>query len=334
MLDRMLLIDTARNHGARSTKEYVASRLDVSPEVASQLVHTVQTMHRNPKVRNALEDGEITFSRAVELFKQPIGTADPETSRRWDIVGLRRLAHRERRLSHHQERDAYTHRYVAIQPNLDESQWDLHGRLAGTDGRVVEKALHDRGDVLGELPDGETLSRGQRNADALIAISQDSLDGDPDGEAGSGSQVSVFVDLDRANGNGAEAGGEVECGPRVGPMVLEELLYVGSVQVIGLQKGRPVMTSDSTRAIPPAIRRHVAWRDGACTADGCTSRYRLEPHHILEWSHGGDHHPDNLTTLCWFHHHVVVHGHGFHIDPQSPPGRIRFTRNTPKRAPP
>jgi len=93
----------------------------------------------------------------------------------------------------------------------------------------VEKALHDRGDVLGELPDGETLSRGQRNADALIAISQDSLDGDPDGEAGSGSQVSVFVDLDRANGNGAEAGGEVEYGPRVGPMVLEELLCVGSV---------------------------------------------------------------------------------------------------------
>jgi hypothetical protein len=94
-----------------------------------------------------------------------------------------------------------------------------------------------------------------------------------------------------------------------------------------------VATTASTRAIPPAIRRTVAQRDGACTADGCTSRYRLEPHHIEPWSHGGDHHPNNLTTLCWFHHHIVIHGHGFAI-PDSKPGRIRFTRHNPNRAPP
>lgn len=223
-----------------------------------------------------------------------------------------------------------------MQPNLDESQWDLYARLARADGRVVERALHDRGDGLGDLPNGETLSRGQRNADALVAIAQDSLDSDPNRETpiGGGSQVSVFIDPDQTNGTGAETGVEVEYGPRVGPMVLEELLCVGSVQIVGLENGRPVVTSDSTRAIPPAARRHVAWRDGACTADGCTSRYRLEPHHIRPWSQGGDHHPTNLTTLCWFHHHVVVHGHGSHIDPDSLPGRIRFTRHQPNRSPP
>ena len=35
---------------------------------------------------------------------------------------------------------------------------------------------------------------------------------------------------------------------------------------------------------------------------------------------------DNLATLCWFHHHVVIHGEGFSIDPNSPPQRRRFIR--------
>ncbi len=67
------------------------------------------------------------------------------------------------------------------------------------------------------------------------------------------------------------------------------------------------------------------WRDGGCTADGCSSRYRLQPHHMQWRTDGGDHDPDNLTTLCWFHHHVIIHGLGYRLDPDSPPQRRRFT---------
>ncbi|HET7845961.1 MAG TPA: HNH endonuclease [Acidimicrobiia bacterium] len=58
--------------------------------------------------------------------------------------------------------------------------------------------------------------------------------------------------------------------------------------------------------------------------EGCHSRYRLQPHHIKERQHGGDHHPDNLVTLCWFHHHVVVHERGFRPFRHPEHGRIRF----------
>ncbi len=138
--------------------------------------------------------------------------------------------------------------------------------------------------------------------------------------------MTVFVDLDQANGTGAELGAEVEYGPRVGPNTLTELLCGGSVQVIGLAEGRPVVTSAAAKAIPPAVRRFVAHRDGGCVIDGCTSRYRLQPHHIDHRAHGGSHHPDNLATLCWYHHHVAIHGQGFHIDPDSPPQRRRLIR--------
>jgi hypothetical protein len=32
----------------------------------------------------------------------------------------------------------------------------------------------------------------------------------------------------------------------------------------------------------------VHWRDKTCAADGCTSRYRLQVHHIRQRAHGGD----------------------------------------------
>jgi hypothetical protein len=41
---------------------------------------------------------------------------------------------------------------------------------------------------------------------------------------------------------------------------------------------------------------------------------------------GGDHDPDNLATLCWFHHHVAIHGAGFRIEPSGPPGCRRLIR--------
>jgi hypothetical protein len=158
-------------------------------------------------------------------------------------------------------------------------------------------------------------------------MAQDSLDrsGDTATNAATPS-VAVFLDLDAANGSGGELGAEVEYGPPVGPAALEELLCTGSVQVIGLADGRPVVTSDAAKAIPPAVRRTVAWRDGGCTIDGCQSRYRLQPHHIRERRHGGSHDPDNLATLCWYRHHVAIHGQGFRIDPDSPPQRRRLIR--------
>ena len=80
-----------------------------------------------------------------------------------------------------------------------------------------------------------------------------------------------------------------------------------------------------SRPISPQLRRFVLDRDGAaCTIAGCTSRYRLQVHHIKRWIDGGRTDPENLTTVCWFHHHVVIHGQGFRIDPDSPPQRRRL----------
>jgi len=120
----------------------------------------------------------------------------------------------------------------------------------------------------------------------------------------------------------------IDTGPRVGPLTLEQILCDGAVEILtNAEDGQPLTLGPTTRTIPPKLRRFILHRDGgACTADGCQSRYRLQPHHIQPRSQGGSHHPDNLTTLCWYHHHVVIHRNGYRINPNSPPQRRRFLR--------
>ena len=151
-------------------------------------------------------------------------------------------------------------RYLVIQPSLDESVFKLWGTLPGVDGRIIEKALAAR---EGELPVLPHQGQGQRKADALTSISMDSLTGGSE-EGGTGRAVTVaevFIDGHQTAESFGEAGATVSTGPRVGPNTLAEILCTGKVRVI---------VTD-----------------------------RLQPHHLRERHHGGNHHPDNLVTLCW-----------------------------------
>ena len=324
--------------GCRSTVEYVSSRFDVSRLVASDLVFTAGRFGRHRWVGRSLLAGEIGFDRAVAMLRLVDAGADRgtvEDSSSLDLPGVGRLAAAQRRVSRRDERSVFVDRFVSIQPTLDESSWRLSGQLPAVDGLVVERALSWRGDEMRLVAGGGVCTRGQRRADGLVAMAMDSLDRrSSDGEASGGSSVSVLVDLEAADGSGGELGACPEYGPRVGPAVLDELLCTGSVQIVGLSGGRRVVTSAASRAIPAAIRRFVAHRDGGCVADGCTSRYRLQPHHLRRYVDGGTHEPDNLATLCWFHHHVAIHQLGFRIDPDSPPQKRRLIRSATNTDPP
>ncbi|HEY5579024.1 MAG TPA: HNH endonuclease signature motif containing protein, partial [Acidimicrobiia bacterium] len=144
-------------------------------------------------------------------------------------------------------------------------------------------------------------------------------------------QITVFLDASLAVSSHGQAGLEIPGGPRIGPEALSEWLCNGRVDYTVLQGGTPLGVGRNTRVIPPRLRRYVLFRDGGCAVEGCSSRYRLQAHHVLPFSEGGETEAENLVSLCWFHHHVLIHGYGYRIDPESPPGRRRFLRQT--RAP-
>ncbi|MGB7859196.1 MAG: HNH endonuclease [Acidimicrobiia bacterium] len=319
-LQLILVADAMQLHtadGCRSLSEWVAGRLDVSNETASTLVRTARRIAGAPDVVRSLSSGAITFDRAEATSRIPEEAQEHDLLGH-DIAGLRRIAARYRRADRVDDRHSHISQRLTLQPNLDESRWDLWGQLDGYGGAVVSKVLTEEADLLEQLPDGTVPGLGYRRAVALTRICEERKLG-----SGTTPLISVFVD---------ERAIEVENGTAIGPGILDKIACVGSLEVIKVRDGEPLSIGRRSRVISKRLRRFVMHRDGGCTAEGCSSRYRLQPHHIVPWSEGGPTDADNLTTLCWFHHHVVVHGWGYQIDPKLGAGRIRFLRSD--RGPP
>ncbi len=319
--------------GCRTLGEWICSRLDVAPEtgrVLSRMVHT-----DTPAVTSELADGGLSFDRAVELSRLDNPTpSEIEGSRRFDIAGLRRLIARDRAMTPVEETDAFTGRHLVMQPTLDHTSWRLWGSLPGHEGALVDKVLTDTADSFPQPPEGATYTRAQRRADALVATCTGSATGS------SSSVVSVFVDATHRShltATGPSRSGvraEVAAGPKVGPETLERLLCDSTVEVTAVtENGQPLGVGRRTAAVPPRLKRYVLWRDQGCVIDGCTSRYRIEPHHIVPFSQGGVTEAENLAAVCWYHHHVVIHTLGYRINPHSPPHRRRFLTPQPRPGP-
>jgi hypothetical protein len=323
LIKKLYRAGVARADGARSMVDWVATKLDVSHTHAQQLVDAAERMYRvDPFLFEQLESGAITFDRATTTLRL-IGAGAPESvvdkSFSLDLTAVNRQISQYRRISRKDEQQAFADRHLTIQPNLDNSTWRGSFELPAVEGAIVDQAIAAKADELRLLPGGDRYTRGQLNADALVMLAQDSLDTGTD-SAGGGFTATVFVDLNRTGDSGGELGAELEYGPRVGPLVLEEILCGGTVRVVGLEDGQPLVTSHASSAIPPAVRDYVAWRDKGCVIAGCHSRYRLQIHHVNHRAHGGDHDPNNLATLCWFHHHVAIHHTGFTMNMSDPSG--------------
>lgn len=323
-------LDRRQTHtadGCRTMVEWVTGRLDLSTDTATKLVSTATRLEVLPSVATAAREGTLSFDRTWAITKAA-DLAENDTNLvdecwRYGVDGLARLPARRHRLTRDQERGAFDRRYVIAQSNLDESSWKVYAQLPGMAGRTLIDALDARVD---EMPSDVPEARSSRYADALWAISADSLAGS-DGATidGAAPLLTVFMDATDATPTSGEAGAWIDSGPRVGVDTLEAILCNGVVEVTARTAGgTPLDMGRRTRVIRPRLRRFVLARDDGCTIAGCTSRYRLQVHHIVEWSSGGVTDAGNLTTLCWFHHHVVVHGKGFTIDIDSPPQRRRL----------
>jgi HEPN domain-containing protein len=297
--------------------------LDVSAETARSLI---ETANRTPELSDRmanLETGKWTFDRAAalaRLFGEGADEPTMEAAAARDIPGIHKLRAMTKRIRRRDERQAHEERHVRSWPSLDESVGFINAQLGGYEWQIVNRALDERAD---QFPaDARFWSRDQRRADALVAIAQDWLEGGVRPGTSSGPVITVMVDAVEAAATDCEAGVALTAGPRIGPDTLDRILCEGSVEIIiDAGSGRPLAVGPTTRVVPPKVRRFVVNRDGGCTIDGCGSRYRLEVHHIVPRSDGGTHDLENLTTLCWWHHQVAIHGRGHRIDPTSPPNR-------------
>lgn len=301
--------------GMRTLEDWVIGRMDVDRSTARGLVAV--TRADSAQLDTMLAEG-VSFDRVALLAKS--GSTDPRHD--LDIVGLRRHLASRTPTERADEREDFERRFLSIQPSLDESAWKLWGELSALEGKIVADTLDTVADELPDPPAGHRESRATRRADALFVVC-DRHTSTPGSTSPASPPATVIVDVTETP---TRPGAWIASGPKVGPSVLERILCESPIDVIArTADGEPLAVGNASTAISPKTRRYVLARDGGtCTVDGCGSTYRLQPHHIRERIDHGDHHHSNLTSLCWYHHHVVVHGRGFRIDPESPLRRRRF----------
>jgi len=324
VLDRR---QVATADGCRSLSEWTASRLDVSLETAKSLVRTMRRTSHRPDLREGLASGEVSFDRVEALSRIPdhVGLLQ-----HLNVSAVRREAALRARISSETQARSAADQYLVLQPSLDQSWWRLWGGLDGYSGAIIDKTLSQIADQLPGLPDGTRGTSSWRKATALVGLC---VSDDPPP-----AQITVFVDTAHATTSNGETGGEtgvvLEAGPRVGRDTLQAILCDAVTEItINSEDGIPMSYGRHKRTIPPALRRAIIHRDAnRCAADGCDSRNRLQVHHITPWSQGGPTAPDNLITLCWYHHHITIHQHGYQPYHHPDHGRIRFHK--PNRGPP
>ncbi|MGB7860837.1 MAG: HNH endonuclease, partial [Acidimicrobiia bacterium] len=235
-----------------------------------------------------------------------------------DVSGVRAEAASRARLEAKIEFQAACDRFLVLQPSLDESWWKLWGGLDGPSGAIVDKVLNEIADRLPALPDGSRGESSWRKATALV----ESMISDQRPPA----QVTVFVDAQEAAPTSGSAGVRLEAGPKVGIQAIASVLCDAVTEVIVRRDdGRYMEYGRKSRTAPPGLKKALFDKHlHMCAADGCDSRSRLEAHHVIPWAEGGSTNEENMTLLCWFHHHVVVHERGYRIARHPDHGRVRF----------
>lgn len=336
----MMGTNMAARRGYRTPVDMVASMADVPRSTARELVYLAERLAYSEIGR--IQDGEVSYPRVLaetRLVEAGASVEEVEATRDLDLEQVRRLLQERKKMTRADERQIFEGQYVALQPSLDGSHVRVMGKLGAYEGEVCRQALNQLGDRL--VPASESRpDPGQRRALALAALCQDELDqpartapesetspdgpSDPPPSSGRREPLLMVVAKDPlAAESGYEQATSVLAGGRVGPDIVDLISCTGRVEHVGVD-GQEIVHHGSTRSIKPSLRRAVLARDGGCTIDACISTYRLEVHHIVPRSQGGDHSAGNLTSLCWWHHHVAVHRRGMRIDPQSPPRRRRL----------
>jgi hypothetical protein len=301
--------------GMRTLEHWVIGRMDVDRSTAQSLVAVAKA--DSTKLDEMLVNEGVSFDRVALLAKA--GSTDPRAD--LEMIGLRQYLARQDPIGRADEQADFERRFLAIQPSLDESAWKLSGRLPALEGKIVADTLDNVADEPPHQPVRLRESRATRRADTLFVVC-DRQTTTP-GSSAVSPPATVIVD---ATDGPARPGAWIVSGPKVGLSTLERILCGSPIDVIAwTADGEPLAVGTASTAISPKTRRYVIARDGGiCTVDGCGSTYRLQPQHIRERTSVGNHHHTNLTSLCWFHHHVVVHGRGFSIDPHSPSRRRRL----------
>ena len=152
--------------------------------------------------------------------------------------------------------------------------------------------------------------------DALVQIAEDVLAAFNQEASGPPVEVVVHVEAESLADRASAEGGTLEDGTFLPRSTVDRLACDASVvTVVEDSRGNPLDVGRRRRTVPTALRRALQFRDKGCRFPGCTNT-RVDSHHVVPWSRGGETKLGNLVSTCRKHHRYV-HELGFRVEPRT-----------------
>jgi hypothetical protein len=324
--------------GLKTMPLWLRGHARLSPAAASRLVRAGRALEHLPVVAAAFTAGDVTAEH-VAVIAPAVSDDALAAALRQDID----LGEVDQALATVATTQPYprlgevVHRYLdALDPDGPEPD--------PTEGRRLTIARHPDGSITGRFdldpvggeklqaalesivqasrPKGDTRTRGQQQADALVQLADNALArGDLPFLRTVKPHVIVTIGIedlvDPSTGPGAA---ETGFGATLSAARARWLACDGTISRMVLNPdGLPLDVGREKRVVPPHLRKAVERRDRHCVFAGCDApTHWCDVHHRLEWINGGKTSLDNSALLCE-RHHTKVH-HGFRVE-RDPGGR-------------
>ena len=328
--------DAAFAWDCKSAAHWLSGRCGYDLATSWEMLRVARRLRELPAVTEAFGKGQLSYPAVRALVR--IATAETEA----DMVEMARVATGEQL-----GRIVASYRRVlaaASDPAAPHAGRELHycfdadgffcfrGRLTAEAGTVFRQALEATQSSILDAADDQPPGRARipaaaSRADALVAMAESCLAGGLESRPGSdATQVIVHVSAEALAGTGEGEHCEVEDGPEIAPETACRLACDAAVvSLVENASGEVLSMGRKTRKISPAMARALRCRDKGCVFPGCGETRFVQGHHITHWAQGGETSLENLTQLCWFHHHLIHEG-GFGLVKDSETRALVFSR--------
>jgi hypothetical protein len=332
--------------GCLSCAQWLSWRIGLDLCAAREKVRVARALGSLPRIDDAFRQGRISYSKVRALTR--IATPENEASllemaRSSTAAQLERICRGYRRalngIAGKLPCDDADQRWVRDR-STESGMIRIEAQLLPDEAALVLKAIEAARERAWKARRDSAESCAEANGcreaaaaparrsplhrvDALVQIAEEFLASSAVAANGPPVQIVVRVDAASLAGSASTEAGTLEDGTFLPLATVDRLACDTSVvTVVEDSRGNPLDVGRRSRTVPTALRRALQLRDKGCRFPGCTNT-RVDSHHVVPWSRGGETKLANLVSTCRKHHRYV-HELGFRVEPRGDGGFAFF----------
>ena len=312
-----------RSHGDGGA-HVLAQSAGMSRHDARSQIRTAKAVESMPKVREAVEDGRMSFANAKRLADAQDKTSaaavdsDQDLLAKAESLSPDQFAREAKRWTAERQADGGDSEYRRQRArravrfwNGDDGMVHLHGQFDPVTGRRIRNRLNKEAHRLHDAD--KKQARGGGGVRSLTQCMADAFENMTGGTAGGGKPYADIALVARLDPETEGLMASTADGDPLPAAVIERL--AGESSWFGLvlsAKGVPMWKGRKIRRATESQFQALMALYGGCAGCGEPDEGKLHAHHMDPFAWGGRTDLDNLIPLCWGCHDKI-HDHGWQV---------------------